>query len=70
MPFKKHMLLNYKPETFQALNVDGITYELTVKLSTWWGLRVRIIKHLVTANYGFDADQFYLHKLNVWNTDL
>lgn len=64
------MLLNYRPETFQALNVDGIAYELTVKVSTWWGLRVRTIKITMTTNYGFNADQFYIHKLNVWSNEM
>lgn len=60
------MLLSYEMEELQALNADGWGYVLTVKVSTWWGLKTRVVKVNKLIPYNVDVDAFYTPKLNKW----
>jgi len=62
------MLINYEPDTYQALNNPGWGYILTVKVIRWWGLSDKIVKIPVQVPYHVNADDFYRPKLNVWST--
>lgn len=64
----KWMLLKYEMETFQALNVNGIGYELTITVSSWWGLfkKTRVVKAVVP--YSVKAEEAYGPLLNKWVT--
>lgn len=64
--FKKIMLLSYEIEEYQALNADGWGYRLTIKVSTWWGLKTRIVKVTKVIPDNINVHEFYEPKLNVW----
>ncbi len=67
MPFKKHMLLDYRLGDYQALNTDSFEWILTVRVVSWWGLSDRIVKMKVDVPFEVSGEAFYKPKLNVWS---
>lgn len=68
MPFKKYMLLSYKPEEFlHVLSEEYMCkYVLTVRVVIFWGLCDKIVNKVVKIPWDFDIEKFYKPKLNVW----
>lgn len=64
----KWMLLKYEIEPLQALNVAGFGYELTLRISDWWGLFKHTRKFTAVVPYNVDADKCYGPLLNKWVT--
>lgn len=62
------MLLKYESEKFQALNSPGWGYQLTMRISDWWGLRKYTKTFTVRVPYHLNADDVYGKLLNKWVT--